>query len=89
MALSRAEKIAVLDALLQELRGEQRVEDWLNSHTSAVVWTMQSLDDGAHYVCHVVMGGKVIAQAKGDDEAEARKQAFTVVFTNEAAAKVG
>lgn len=87
--MSRAQKIAVLDAMLQELRGEQRIGDWLESHTDAQVWTAQSMHGGAHHVCTVIHGGKCIAQGRGDDEQEARKQAFSVVFTNEAADRAG
>lgn len=87
--MTRAQKLAALDALTEELRGEQRIEDWLIAHTEAQVWTAQSMTPHAHFVATVIQGGRCIAQARGDDEAEARKQAFSAVFTNEAAQRAG
>lgn len=87
--MTRKEKLVELGLLLQELQAQQRISDWLEAHTSVQVWTGQDFERGVHHTCTVVRHGEIIAHARGNTEQDARAQAFTVIFTNEAAAKAG
>lgn len=84
-ALTRDEKILALSIMIEQLKAEQRIENWMNAHPGAVCWTMQ---EGLRRMCTVILDGKTLAQTKGADDDDARAQAFNVIFTNEAAASV-
>jgi hypothetical protein len=87
--MTRAERILELSLLIDELKAEQRITEWLELHTSVQVWTAQDFDGGAHFICTVIRHGQIIAHARGNNESDARAQAFNVVFTNEAAERAG
>ena len=80
--MNRREQIVALDLLIQQLQAEQRVEDWIKANPTATVWSTQ---ERGQVVCTVVNDGRTVAHCKGDDEQEARKQAFHAIFTNDAA----
>jgi len=83
--LTRDEKILALSIMVEQLKAEQRIDDWMRAHPGAVCWTMQ---DGQKRVCSIILDGKILARCKGANEDDARAQAFNVVFTNEAAASL-
>jgi len=85
--VTRREQIIAVDLLLQQLRAEQRIADWLESHTAVSVFSFQTLDGGARFACHVRRDYSTIAQGLGETESDARAQAFQAIFANEASAK--
>lgn len=82
LSMSRRERIVACTLALEALRQEQRIEDWITANPTAVVWTL-SVGRGRR-VCTVVRDGKVIAKCTGADDTDARAQAFSVIFLNEA-----
>lgn len=85
--MTRAEKIAALDLMIQQLKIEQRIVDWLEAHPSATVWSMQGTDHDQqrYFSCHVVANGRSVVTAKGNTEDDARAHAFSQIFLREAA----
>jgi len=82
--LTRDEKILALALMIEELKDEMRIEEWVRKH-EATVWYQSK---GLLRLCTVVSDGRVIAASVGATDDEARAQAFSVVFTNEAAAAI-
>jgi len=85
VAMSRDEKILALSLMIEDLKAEKRIEDWLRANPSATCWTMQ---EGIDRVCTIVRDARTIAHCKGATDDDARAQAFSVIFTNEAAATI-
>lgn len=81
--LTRDEKILALSVMIEQLKAEKRIEDWMRANPGAVYWTMQ---EGRFRLCTIIRDGKTLARCKGADDDDARAQAFSVIFTNEAAA---
>jgi predicted YcjX-like family ATPase len=82
--MTRTERIKEIEILLQQLRAEERVKEWLIAHPEATVVTEESVRFVRASV--VTQDGKTIAASLGADIADARGQVFTTIFTNEAAA---
>jgi hypothetical protein len=81
--MSRAEQILALGIAIERLKAEQRIDDWILANPSATIWSQPV---GRERACTIIRDGRTIAHCKGADDDDARAQAFTVVFTNEAAA---
>jgi hypothetical protein len=81
--LSCAEKILALSIMIEQLKAEQRIDDWIRANPGVTVWTQP---EGLGRTCSIIRDGKLVAHCKGADDDDARAQAFNVVFTNEAAA---
>jgi hypothetical protein len=82
--MNRTAQIVALDLMIQQLKAEQRVEDWIKANPTASVWSTAT---ASGVICTVVNDGRTVAHCKGDDEQEARAQAFSAVFTSESAAE--
>jgi hypothetical protein len=86
--VTRQERIQEFSILLQQLKHEQRVEDWLEAHTSAIVTTGQAIGPGGvKFYCIVTHHGEAIARSFGNDERDAKAHAFSTIFLAEANAR--
>lgn len=79
--LTREQKVSSLFAMIAELRGEQKIEAWIAAHPQSSIWVTHV---HGKLTCVVIDGGVTVGKGTGDDSVEARKQAFSVVFLNEA-----
>jgi hypothetical protein len=81
--LTRDEKILAISIMVEQLKAEQRIDDWIRANPGVTVWTQP---EGLGRTCSVIRDGRLIAHCKGANDDDARAQAFNVIFTNEAAA---
>jgi hypothetical protein len=81
--LTRDERILALSIMIEQLKAEKRIDDWMRANPNTTIWLMP---EGIKRTCTVIRDGVVIAHSKGTDDDDARGQAFTVIFANEAAA---
>ncbi|HEY3253299.1 MAG TPA: hypothetical protein VGJ91_05105 [Polyangiaceae bacterium] len=81
--LTIGERILALSIMLEGLKVEQRIDDWTRANPGATFWCQP---EGRGRLYSIIRDGVLLASCKGVDADDARAQAFTVVFTNEAAA---
>lgn len=82
-ALTRDERILALSIMIQQLQDEQRIAAWILANPGTVITFGPS---GNRRVCAVVRDSVLLASNSGADDDDARAQAFSTIFTNEAAA---
>ncbi len=83
VSMTRDEKILALSIMIEDLKAEKRIDDWLRANPGATCWVMQ---EGLGRLCTVTRDGRTLAQCKGANDDDARAQAFSVIFLNESAA---
>jgi hypothetical protein len=81
--LTRDERILVLCIMVEQLKAEKRIDDWMLANPNVTIWLMP---EGRMRTCTVIRDGVVIANSKGVDDDDARGQCFQAIFANEAAA---
>jgi hypothetical protein len=94
--VTRQERIAELDLMIQELQAEERIAAWLvaNQGRASIVITGWKAGHTAAalapwFQCIVICDGAVIAKSTGRTESDARAQAFSAILSNEAADAAG
>ncbi len=80
--LTRDEQILALCIMVEQLKAEQRIEEWIRANPNSTIWSNQ---DGRDRVCTVIRDGRVLIASKGATDEDARAQAFQAIFANEAA----
>jgi len=80
--MNRLEQIRSIELLLQQLRAEEQIENWLKDHPDA---TEVIERDSRGVWVSVAIGDQKVAMHKGVNIVDARGQAFTAIFANEAA----